>query len=517
MKFISLRSVFAALLLCVLAPNGYAHSGKARFHAIIDTDAAADDLRTLCMLLGNREIEVLAVTTSEGALTPHEAAERVRALLNGFHHEGVPVGAGRPVGAPVPEWRAHSERVNWGDSTILPGQYPFAQDLIAGTIDNEEERIVFIALGPLTNLDDVLQARPELKKRIDRVVWYNDRAKPLAGANYITDKTAAKRVLASGIPVTVLGANPTSPVIITPALIDSIAAIPNAYARKIVETHRTAPLALLIDRRHLEAWDDLAAVWLFAPELFTAQQKGERMNTASARGKVRKRTLRPLDENVEFCTLRDPASAAQAEAVMVAILRGKPDSESKVFYGFPVQHDLYAPEVIPIIDQTIERHGPGEWRAGVLTNELHGHLGIYATIGVKMGIRAREYFNIGVDDIVVTSYAGHNPPVSCMNDGLQVSTGGTVGHGLISVVENEPVRPEARFSFKGKTLRLKLKPEYAARIRADVQQGIERYGNLTEPYWEYVKALALKYWRDFDRHEIFEMYVEEADGTSRRI
>ena len=34
-----------------------AHSGKARFHIIVDTDCAADDLRTLCMLLGNREIE----------------------------------------------------------------------------------------------------------------------------------------------------------------------------------------------------------------------------------------------------------------------------------------------------------------------------------------------------------------------------------------------------------------------------------------------------------------------------
>ncbi len=47
-----------------------------------------------------------------------------------------------------------------------------------------------------------------------------------------------------------------------------------------------------------------------------------------------------------------------------------------------------------------------------------------ATIGVKMGIRAREYFNIGVDDILVTTYAGHKPPVSCMNDGLQVGNGG---------------------------------------------------------------------------------------------
>ena len=42
-----------------------------------------------------------------------------------------------------------------------------------------------------------------------------------------------------------------------------------------------------------------------------------------------------------------------------------------------------------------------------------------------------------------------------------------------------------------------------------MKRGIELYGNLTEPYWQYVRALALQYWLDFDRHEIFDMYVGE--------
>lgn len=57
------RGLLAVILSAFLAPC-HAHSGKARFHAVVDTDGAADDLRTLCMLLGNREVEVLAVTTS---------------------------------------------------------------------------------------------------------------------------------------------------------------------------------------------------------------------------------------------------------------------------------------------------------------------------------------------------------------------------------------------------------------------------------------------------------------------
>ncbi|WP_288179000.1 formylmethanofuran dehydrogenase subunit E family protein, partial [Alistipes finegoldii] len=309
---------------------------------------------------------------------------------------------------------------------------------------------------------------------------------PLSGANFETDSVAARYVLASGVPVTVVSANPACPVVVTPALIDSVAAVPNVYARKIAATHRTPPLAKLVGERHLEAWDDLVAVYLFAPELFS---------------------IRELNGTVRACELSDKSAAAEAQTRLTAILRGKPDSESRVFYGFPVGGALYAADVVPIIDSAVARHGLSEWRAGVLTNELHGHLGIYATIGVKMGIRAREYFNIGVDDILVTTYAGHKPPVSCMNDGLQVGTGASVGHGLITVAEIDTPRPEARFTFKDKTIRLVLKPRYADRIRRDVKRGIELYGDLTEPYWQYVRALALRYWLDFDRHEIFDMYV----------
>ena len=488
LRHILFRAALSAASLFFLVPAVYAHSGKARFHAIIDTDGAADDLRTLCMLLGNREVEVLAVTTSEGALPPAESAASVRALLDGFYHEGVPVGAGHPTGTAAPVWRTHSRQVDWGDTLSVRTAFPPAQALIAETLEDEEEKVFFIALGALTNVCDALRENPALGDRIDRIVWYNNQAEPLAGANFEADSVAARAVLASGVPVAVVSANPACPLVVTPSLLDSIAAVPTVYARKIADTHRAAPLAKLVDAGHLQAWDDLVAVWLFAPELFVPRE---------------------VSGSVTSYSLPDEASAGRAQAEILAILRGKPDTESRVFYGFPVLHELYAADVVPMVDETIARHGPSEWRAGVLTNELHGHLGIYATIGVKMGIRAREYFNIGVDDIEVTTYAGHNPPISCMNDGLQVGTGASVGHGLITVAETDAPRPEARFSFKGKTLRLALKPEYARRIRDDVRRGIELYGDLTEPYWLYVRELALRYWRDFDRHEIFDMYVEE--------
>ncbi|MDE5709080.1 MAG: nucleoside hydrolase [Alistipes sp.] len=475
------------LLLLLLLPfihfSAQAHSGKARYHIVIDTDGAADDLRTICLLLGNREAEVLAITSSEGAQAPQRTAACLCALLRTFHHEGIPVGCGRATGVAAPRWREHSEQIDWGE--IGSSRIPAAPELLAETIENEEEPVIAVALGALTNFDELLAARPALKQRIARIIWYNDCKRPLEGANYCADPHAARRVLASGIP-TVMVSGCSRPLRIEPAWIDSIAALTTPYARKIVVTHRCLPLRRLIDSGHLEAWDDLTALYLFKPELFDTEQ---------------------LTPTVAACTLHAPEKFCEAT---LELLRGRPDTESRVFYGFPTAHACYAEDIEPIIGQALALYGPSEWRAGVLTNELHGHLGIYATIGVKMGIRAREYFNIGVDDIEVTTYAGSKPPISCMNDGLQVGTGATVGHGLIRVAECDSPRPEAFFRFKNKGIRLRLKPEYAERIRRDVRHGIELYGDRTESYWQYIRELALRYWLEFDRHEIFELETAES-------
>lgn len=479
-----MKHVPVLLLALLFAASAHAHSGKARHHLVIDTDGAADDLRTICLILGNRDAEVLAIVSSEGAQAPRRTAACLRGLLRTFHHEGIPVGCGRTTGVESPAWRTCAEQVDWGP--VGKESCPAAAKLLAAAIEGEEEPVTVLALGSLTNIDELLATRPELKGRIARIVWYNDCARPLESANYRTDPDAAKRVLASGIPTAMVW--PETPIAVTAAWIDSVAAVATPYARRIATTHRCPPLSRLIEEKHLKAWDDLTALYLFAPERFATKR---------------------LTPTVTACTLCDPACFCEAT---LALLRGRPDTESRVFYGFPTDAGCYAQDVEPIIGQAIALYGPSEWRAGVLTNELHGHLGIYATIGVKMGIRAREYFNIGVDDIRVTTYAGHEPPVSCMNDGLQVGTGASVGHGLIRVAAVDTPRPEAVFRFKDKAVRLRLKPEYADRIRRDVQRGIELHGALTEPYWQYVRELALQYWLEFDRHDIFEL--EEVENPT---
>lgn len=181
---------------------------------------------------------------------------------------------------------------------------------------------------------------------------------------------------------------------------------------------------------------------------------------------------------------------------------------NNVLTSFQLPESLYADDVNAILRVTQERFGIREWRLVVLTNEIHGHLGIYSTIGVKMGLRVKEILEAEgyAEEPDIVSYAGSIPPVSCMNDGLQVSTGSTLGHGLISIADTDKANPSALISYaKGNHnlfFRIELKEEYRKQIEEDILKGVNMYGH-TEPYWKYVRQLALKYWSTWDRREIF--------------
>jgi pyrimidine-specific ribonucleoside hydrolase len=152
-----------------------------------------------------------------------------------------------------------------------------------------------------------------------------------------------------------------------------------------------------------------------------------------------------------------------------------------------------------------EKYGEDEWTSGVIGNELHRHLGVFAIIGVKMGIRAREYFCTGVDGMSVKTYAGSTPPLSCMNDGVQVSTGATPGHGLLEVSTETPLSPSADFKYRDRIIRITLKKELADKVMSELKEINFVYGLDSDIYWELVRKNTIKYWLQLDRHQIFDI------------
>lgn len=103
------------------------------------------------------------------------------------------------------------------------------------------------------------------------------------------------------------------------------------------------------------------------------------------------------------------------------------------------------------------------WELGV---RLHGHRGPFLACGIRMGLLAlRLLDSAGYAGIEAVAETGSSPPVSCLVDGLQVSTGCTVGKGNLMVVEGG--RPAARFSAGGRSVRIALREEVARDILAN--------------------------------------------------
>ncbi len=88
--------------------------------------------------------------------------------------------------------------------------------------------------------------------------------------------------------------------------------------------------------------------------------------------------------------------------------------------------------------------------------EFHGHLGPYLAIGLRMGLLAKALLGAnGMNGLSVALETGQTPPVSCVADGVQVSTLCTLGKGNIRIEGSGKVK--GRFEANGMAVEIELK------------------------------------------------------------
>jgi len=65
--------------------------------------------------------------------------------------------------------------------------------------------------------------------------------------------------------------------------------------------------------------------------------------------------------------------------------------------------------------------------------------------------------------------------------------------------------PAVDITYLGHRIRISLKPEIARKISSELKEINFIYGLDSNIYWELVRKNTIKYWRELDRHEIFEI------------
>ncbi len=104
---------------------------------------------------------------------------------------------------------------------------------------------------------------------------------------------------------------------------------------------------------------------------------------------------------------------------------------------------------------------------------FHGHLGIYVTLGLRMGAIGKRTFGHW-KGLRATVRTVPKPPMMCVVDGVQVGSACTMGKGNIAV--EAAGEPSVTFEKDGRRLTISLKPGLVRTIEGEMshEREIER-------------------------------------------
>jgi len=207
---------------------------------IIDTDVGVDDELAILYLLAQKDIDVKAIAVvGTGEAHCSAGLRNVAGLLSLMHHEHIPLACGRetPMAGThqFPDWLRKLADNLVGAADLLPQvQVTSSQtaiQLLESTLKSAKEPVEILAIGPLTNLGELVTQMPELKNKI-KMIYIMGGAVDSPGNivevepsiknntaewNIYVDPYAADKVFRSGIPITMVGLDVTNQVPVTKA------------------------------------------------------------------------------------------------------------------------------------------------------------------------------------------------------------------------------------------------------------------------------------------------------------
>ncbi len=254
---------------------------------IIDTDPGKDDAVAILLALASpSELEVLALVAVAGNVPLTRTEGNARRLLELGGRPDIPVYAGcaRPlVRPPITAEHVHGGTGLRGLELPEPGtpvRPEHGVDFLIGALRAATPGVITLCLlGPATNLAMALVKAPDIAARIAEVVWMagarsaGGNTTPAAEYNVHADPDAAKVLLDSGVPLTLLPLDLTRQVRLTPTRMARLRQVDTASAR--------AMATLFSDDDDAPLHDPCVIAHLLRPGLFTGQRINVDVETSS--------------------------------------------------------------------------------------------------------------------------------------------------------------------------------------------------------------------------------------------
>ena len=256
---------------------------------IIDTDPGKDDAVAILLALASpAELEVLSLVAVAGNVPLARTESNARSLLELGSRPDIPVYAGcaRPlVRPPITAEHVHGDTGLHGldlPEPTAPLRPEHGVDhLIRALREAAAGEITLCLLGPATNLAMALVKAPDIGPRIAEVVWMagarsaGGNVTPAAEFNVHADPEAAKVLLESGIPLTLLPLDLTHQVQLTPARLARLRQVDTVAAQAVAALYSETGTPLH-GREGAPLHDPCVIAHLLQPGLFA----GRRINVA---------------------------------------------------------------------------------------------------------------------------------------------------------------------------------------------------------------------------------------------
>ena len=217
-------------------------SGARPIPVILDCDPGHDDAIAILLAVASPAIDLRAVTTTFGNCSVDDATRNALRILTLAGATDVPIAQGaRQSLAGDTELGNYVHGVSGLDGPDLPEpgfsvEALTAVELMERVLAVATEPVTLVATGPITNVARLIQRHVADPATIREVIFMGgsiDRGNhtPLAEFNAYADPEALAVVLASGLPIRMVGLNLTHQALATPAVVDRMRAMNHQVGR----------------------------------------------------------------------------------------------------------------------------------------------------------------------------------------------------------------------------------------------------------------------------------------------
>jgi inosine-uridine nucleoside N-ribohydrolase len=213
-------------------------------------DPGIDGAFAVAVALRDPALEVVGMAASAGNVSAEKATRNLHALLELADPPRYPrLGAALPVTYPRDAAALHGpDGLGGANLPDAPLHHPHPADkVLADALREHPKEVAVVVLGPATVLARAFDRDPEASRLVERVVlvggaWHEPGdAGPVSEFHFALDPPAARQVLRSGAPVTLLPLDVTRRLVLSPS---DLLSLPGGDAPVINLLRKAVPCAL---------------------------------------------------------------------------------------------------------------------------------------------------------------------------------------------------------------------------------------------------------------------------------